>query len=93
VTRRSGVTTSVEGEAAPERKKGGDDASWADVNLTEPKNKENSHGRSSFKKIYLSEIYFYSSHHVEHNGENRILNLYHPSEINHFKILLSYEMM
>jgi hypothetical protein len=89
VTQRSGVTTSVEGEVAPERKKGGDDVSWADVNLTEPKNKENPHGRSSFKKIYLSEIYFYSSHHVEHNGENRILNLYHPSEINHFKALLS----
>jgi hypothetical protein len=40
VTRCSGVTTSVEGEAAPGRGKGVDDASWADVNLTRPKNKK-----------------------------------------------------
>jgi hypothetical protein len=39
-------------------------------------------------KIYASEIYFCSSHRLEYNGENRILNGYHMSEINHFKILL-----
>jgi hypothetical protein len=43
VTRCSGVTTSAEGEVALERGKGGDDTNWADVNLTGPKNKENSH--------------------------------------------------
>jgi hypothetical protein len=40
-----------------------------------------------------SEILFCSSHHVEHNGENRILNEYHMSEINHFKVLLLYKMV
>jgi hypothetical protein len=45
VTQRGGVATSVEGEATSGRKKGGDDdASWADANLTGPKNKENPHG-------------------------------------------------
>jgi hypothetical protein len=34
------------------------------------------------------EILFYSSHRVEHNGEKGILNGYHMSEINHFKVLL-----
>jgi hypothetical protein len=34
-----GVATSVRGEAAPGRKKGGDDVNWADTNLTGPKNK------------------------------------------------------
>jgi hypothetical protein len=38
------VATSIGGEAAPRRGKGGDDASWADVNLTELKNEENSRG-------------------------------------------------
>jgi hypothetical protein len=32
------------GEATPRREKGGDDASWADANLTGPKNKENTCG-------------------------------------------------
>jgi hypothetical protein len=32
--------TSAGGEAASERWKGGDNVSWADVNFTEPKNKE-----------------------------------------------------
>jgi hypothetical protein len=44
VTRRDNVTTSVGGEVTPVRGKGGDDASWDDINLTEPKNKENPHG-------------------------------------------------
>jgi hypothetical protein len=39
------VVTSIEEEAAPGRGKGGDDASWADVNLIGPKNKENPCGR------------------------------------------------
>jgi hypothetical protein len=35
---------------APGKEKGGDDVSWADVNLIEPKNIENSHGRFSCYK-------------------------------------------
>jgi hypothetical protein len=42
---------SVEGEAAPERRKGGDNASWIDVNFTGPKNKENSCDRFSWYKM------------------------------------------
>jgi hypothetical protein len=41
VTQRGGVVTLAGGEAAPGREKRGDDASWGDVNLTRPKNKEN----------------------------------------------------
>jgi hypothetical protein len=40
VTRRGDVAISVGGEASPERRKGGDDASWVDVNFTVPKNKK-----------------------------------------------------
>jgi hypothetical protein len=40
VTRRSGVVTSVEGDAASGKEKGGDDANWADANLTRPKNEK-----------------------------------------------------
>jgi hypothetical protein len=47
VTRRGGVVTSVRGEVAPRRRKGGDDVNWADVNLTRSKIKENSHGQFS----------------------------------------------
>jgi hypothetical protein len=50
VTRRGGVTMSVRGEAALDRGKGGDDVGWADVNLTGPKNKENTHDRFSCYK-------------------------------------------
>jgi hypothetical protein len=39
------VMMSAGGEAAPKREKGGDDASWADVNLTGPKNKKNTRSR------------------------------------------------
>jgi hypothetical protein len=35
---------------------------------------------------------FVLSHHIEHNGGNRILNEYHINEINYFKILLLYKM-
>jgi hypothetical protein len=35
------MTTLTRGKATPERKKGGDDVSWADANLTKLKNKEN----------------------------------------------------
>jgi hypothetical protein len=41
------VTTLAGGEAALGRGKGGDDSIWADTNLTEPKNKENTCGRFS----------------------------------------------
>jgi hypothetical protein len=34
VTRCDDMVTSTEGEAALERGKGGDDCSWADVNIT-----------------------------------------------------------
>jgi hypothetical protein len=43
-------TTLARGEMAPRRGKGGDDISWADVNLTGPKNKENSRGEFSCYK-------------------------------------------
>jgi hypothetical protein len=46
-----------------------------------------------FLKIYVSEIYFCLSHHIEHSSENKILNGYHMSEINYFKVLLLCEMM
>jgi hypothetical protein len=39
VTRRGGMTTSSEREAAPRREKGGDDASWTVADLIGPKNK------------------------------------------------------
>jgi hypothetical protein len=38
--RRGGVTTSDGEEAAPGRRKGGDDTSWTDANLTGPKNEK-----------------------------------------------------
>jgi hypothetical protein len=41
VTQCGDVVISVGGDATPGRGKGGDDASWADVNLTEQKNEEN----------------------------------------------------
>jgi hypothetical protein len=40
VTWCSGVTTSVRGEVASGRRKGGDGVSWADANLTELKMKK-----------------------------------------------------
>jgi hypothetical protein len=42
VTQHGSVTTSIEREAAPGGGKGGDDACWADANLTEPKNEKKS---------------------------------------------------
>jgi hypothetical protein len=51
VTRCGGMTMSVSGGAAPTRWKRGDDTSWVDVNLTEPKNKENPSGRFSCFKL------------------------------------------
>jgi hypothetical protein len=50
VTWRGGVTTSVGEEVALGRGKGGDNASCADVNLTGPKNEENSCGRFNWYK-------------------------------------------
>jgi hypothetical protein len=44
MTRRGCVATLARGEAALGRGKGEDDASWANGNLTAPKNKENSRG-------------------------------------------------
>jgi hypothetical protein len=35
------------------RRKGGGNASWSDMNLTAPKNKENSHGQFSYYKWTL----------------------------------------
>jgi hypothetical protein len=40
MTRCGGVAMSTGGEVAPGREKGGDDASWIDVNLIEPKMKK-----------------------------------------------------
>jgi hypothetical protein len=45
MTWRGGVTTLAGGEAAPGRRKGGDDASLADTNHTRLKNEENSRCR------------------------------------------------
>jgi hypothetical protein len=45
VIRHDGLATLAGGEAAPGRVKGGDDTSWADANLTGPKNKENPRGK------------------------------------------------
>jgi hypothetical protein len=42
--------TSNGGEATPGRGKWGDDDSWADANLTGPKNKESLHGQFSCYK-------------------------------------------
>jgi hypothetical protein len=50
MTRCSGVMTSAGVETTLERRKGGDDVSWADVNLTGLKNKENTRGRFSWYK-------------------------------------------
>jgi hypothetical protein len=47
VTQRGGLVMSIGGAAAPERGKEGDNVSWADVNLTGPKNEENLRGRFS----------------------------------------------
>jgi hypothetical protein len=44
------VTTSAGGIAAPGREKGGDDATWADMNFIGPKNKEKSCGRFNWYK-------------------------------------------
>jgi hypothetical protein len=41
IRRGGGVLTSAGGKTAPERGKGRDDASWTNVNLIGPKNKEN----------------------------------------------------
>jgi hypothetical protein len=40
VTQRSSVTTSVGGEVASGRKKGGYDVSWVNTNLNGPKNEK-----------------------------------------------------
>jgi hypothetical protein len=50
MARCGSMAMSNRGEAAPGRGKGGDDVSWADANLTGPKNKENSHSWSSYYK-------------------------------------------
>jgi hypothetical protein len=42
--------TRCEGVVALGRGKGGDDAGWAEANLTGPKNKENLRGRFSYYK-------------------------------------------
>jgi hypothetical protein len=40
MTQYDSVATSIRGESAPWRGKGGDDASWADVKLTRSKNEK-----------------------------------------------------
>jgi hypothetical protein len=44
------VTLLIEGEVAPGRENGGDDDSWADVNITGLKNEKYSHGQFSCYK-------------------------------------------
>jgi hypothetical protein len=41
-------------EASPWRKKGEDDTSWGDANLTGPKNEESPRGRFSYYKFYVN---------------------------------------
>jgi hypothetical protein len=50
MTRRGDVATSAGGETTLGRGKRGDNASWADANLTGSKNKENSCGQFSCYK-------------------------------------------
>jgi hypothetical protein len=50
VTQRGDVATSAGGEVGPGRGKGGAVASWANVNLAGPKNKENPHSQFSYYK-------------------------------------------
>jgi hypothetical protein len=50
VIQHDGMMMSAGGEATLRRGKGGDDVCWADTNLTEPKNEENSRGRFSWYK-------------------------------------------
>jgi hypothetical protein len=50
VIRHGGMTTSTGGEAPQGRGKGGDDASWTNVNFIGPKIEENPHGRFSYYK-------------------------------------------
>jgi hypothetical protein len=44
MTQCSGMVMLAGGEMVSGRGKGGDNASWADANLTEPKNEENPRG-------------------------------------------------
>jgi hypothetical protein len=41
-------------------------------------------------RIYVSVIYFCSSHHVEHDAKNKIKNRHSINEINYFKFFLIY---
>jgi hypothetical protein len=50
VTRHGGVAMSTGGDAVSGREKGEGNVSWADANLTGPKNKENSCCRFSCYK-------------------------------------------
>jgi hypothetical protein len=52
VVRRGSVTTSVGGEAAPGREKGGGDISWVDTNFIGQKIKKNFIGQK-IKKIHM----------------------------------------
>jgi hypothetical protein len=36
--------------------------------------------------LHVKRIDLNESHHIEHNGENKILNKYYISEINYFKV-------
>jgi hypothetical protein len=50
MTWRDNITTSTGGEATTGRGKGGDNANWADMNFTGPKNKENPRSQFSWYK-------------------------------------------
>jgi hypothetical protein len=53
VTQHDGLAKSTRGEVAPGRGNGGHNISWADANLIEKKNKENSRGRLSYYKCMV----------------------------------------
>jgi hypothetical protein len=48
VTRCDDMVMTARGEATPERGKRGDNVSWADANITRPKNEENPHDRFNY---------------------------------------------
>jgi hypothetical protein len=50
MTQCGGEATSTGGEVTPGREKGGDDVSWADMNLSKSKNKKNSYDRFNYFK-------------------------------------------
>jgi hypothetical protein len=102
VTQRGDIAMLARGEAAPGKKKKGDDTSWTDANFTGPKKKKinvvdsiTANDQWRFKVI-MSFFWKYMqvrSSFVHLIRENILLNIYHISEINYFKDLLLCKMI